>query len=256
MDLSERIAIITGGASGLGRATAERFVAAGARVALLDIDEAAGNALAAALGASGRYCHVDVADDESVAAAIDAVIDAWGAIHVCVNCAGRGGGGIKTLGRNGRFPLALFKEVIEINLIGTFNVLARAAEKMAVNDPDAGGERGVIVNTASIAAFEGQRGQVAYAASKGGIVGLTLPAARDLAYYGIRVVTIAPGVFDTPILKGISDEARASLASSIPFPQRLGAPAEYAALAEHVVRNAYLNGAVLRLDGALRMAMG
>lgn len=256
MDLSEKIAIITGAASGLGRATAERFAAAGARVALLDVDEAAGKALAAGLGEAAMYRRVDVANDDSVAAAIDGVVDAWGAVHVCVNCAGRGGGGIKTLGRKGRFPLALFKEVLEVNLVGTFNVLARAAEKMSVNDPDVGGERGVIVNTASIAAFEGQRGQVAYAASKGGIVGLTLPAARDLAYYGIRVVTIAPGVFDTPILKGITDEARASLAASIPFPQRLGEPAEYAALAEHVVRNAYINGTVLRLDGALRMAMG
>lgn len=254
MDLVDKVAVITGGASGLGRATAERFVSAGASVAIFDRDEDKGQALADTLGDDAIFCNVDIADDERIATGIDQAMQAFGAIHCCVNCAGRGGGATKTLGRGGRFPMDLFREVIGINLIGTFSVLTQAAEKMALNEPTDTGERGVIVNTASIAAFEGQKGQVAYAASKGGIVSLTLPVARDLARVGIRVVTIAPGVFDTPILQGISDEVRGHLEKSIPNPSRLGDVDEFASLVEHIVNNAYLNGETIRLDGALRMS--
>jgi NAD(P)-dependent dehydrogenase (short-subunit alcohol dehydrogenase family) len=177
----------------------------------------------------------------------------FGAIHICVNCAGRSSGATKTLGRKGAFPMDLFRDVININLVGTFNVLSHAAEKMAENEADEHGERGVIINTASIAAFEGQKGQVAYAASKGGMVSMTLPIARDLAYYGIRVVTIAPGLFETPILNGLSPEIKENLAKNIPNPSRLGDSNEFAALAEHIVNNCYINGETIRLDGALRM---
>ncbi len=256
MELTDSVAIVTGGASGLGRATVERFTAAGGRVAIFDFNEETGRELAQALGDRVLFCRVDVADDDSIAAAIDAVMKAYGAIHVCVNCAGRGGGATKTLGRKGRFPMALFREVLNVNLIGTFSVLTQAAEKMADNAPNVHGERGVIINTASVAAFEGQRGQVAYAASKGGIVAITVPIARDLAYYGIRVATIAPGLFDTPILKGLSEERKVELAQDIQFPKRLGQAAEYAALAEHIVANPYINAETVRLDGGLRMGPG
>ena len=253
MKLADKVAIITGGASGLGRATAERFAGQGARVAIFDLNREAGAELQGALGEQGIYCRVDVADDDSVEAGIAAVMDRFGAVHVCVNCAGRGGGATKTVGSKGRFPMDLFREVVNINLIGTFSVLSQAAEKMAANEPGEDGERGVIINTASIAAFEGQKGQVAYAASKGGLVSITLPIARDLAYYGIRVVTIAPGLFDTPILKGLSQEVKDGLARDIPNPARLGDVREFAALAEHVVRNSYINGETIRLDAGLRM---
>ena len=253
MDLKDKVAVITGGASGLGRATAEMFHTAGAKVAILDLNEEQGAVSAEKLGAGAMSVRVDIADDESIASAIRSVVAAWGSIHICVNCAGRGGGATKTLGKKGRFPMSLFRDVININLIGTFSVATQVAEIMANNEPDPSGERGVIINTASIAAYEGQRGQVAYAASKGGMISLTLPMARDLANYGIRVVTIAPGVFDTPILQGITPELRQSLAQGIPFPSRLGSPPEFAALARHVAENAYLNGETIRLDGALRM---
>jgi 3-hydroxyacyl-CoA dehydrogenase/3-hydroxy-2-methylbutyryl-CoA dehydrogenase len=253
MELQNKVAIVTGGASGLGRATVERFVAEGARVAIFDLNEEEGTALVNELGPDAIFCPVDVADDATISAGIQSVMAAFAAIHICVNCAGRGGGATKTFGKKGRFPMALFRDVININLIGTFSVLTQAVEKMAANKADENGERGVIINTASIAAFEGQKGQVAYAASKGGLVGLTLPIARDLAYYGIRVVTIAPGLFDTPILKGLSDEVKQSLSKDIPNPARLGDGAEYADLATHVVNNPYLNGETIRLDAALRM---
>lgn len=254
MELGNKIAIVTGGASGLGRATVERFVSAGAKVAAFDLDEEKGNALSESFGDAAIFCKVDVTDDAAIAAGIEEVMQAFGAIHCCVSCAGRGGGATKTLGRDGRFPMELFRDVINVNLVGTFSVLTQAAEKMSLNEPDENGERGVIVNTASIAAYEGQKGQVAYAASKGGIVSLTLPVARDLAYFGIRVVTVAPGVFDTPILQGISDEVRGSLARSIPNPSRLGNVGEFSALVQHIVNNPYMNGETIRLDGGLRMS--
>jgi NAD(P)-dependent dehydrogenase (short-subunit alcohol dehydrogenase family) len=254
MQLKDKVAIVTGGASGLGRATAERFLAAGARVAIFDLNEEQGTSAARDLGQGAIFCPVNVADDNAIAAGIDATMQQFGAIHVCVNCAGRGGGATKTLGKGGRFPMELFRDVININLVGTFSVLTQAVEKMAENEPGEEGERGVIINTASIAAYEGQRGQVAYAASKGGLVSITLPIARDLAYYGIRIVTIAPGVFETPILGGISSEVKEGLARGIPFPSRLGQPPEFGRLAQHVVENSYLNGEVIRLDAALRMS--
>ncbi len=183
-------------------------------------------------------------------------MQAFGAIHICINCAGRGGGATKTLGRKGRFPIAMFRQIIDVNLIGTFNVLIQATEKMAENEPNENGERGVIINTASVAAYEGQRGQVAYSASKGGIVAMSIPIARDLAYYGIRIATIAPGLFETPLLQGLSAEVKQGLAKDIPFPKRLGEAKEFAAMAEHIVNNPYINGETIRLDAALRMGMG
>lgn len=254
MNLKSRVAIVTGGASGLGRATAEAFVSAGAKVAIFDLDKDKGESLSESLGEAAIFCEVNIADDAMIEAGMDRVMQIFGAIHICVNCAGRGGGATKTLGRDGRFPMELFRDVININLVGTFSVLTRAAEKMSLNEPDENGDRGVIVNTASIAAYEGQKGQVAYAASKGGIVSLTLPVARDLAYFGIRVVTVAPGIFDTPILQGISDEVRDGLASSIPHPPRLGDVNDFSALVQHIVTNPYINGETIRLDGGLRMS--
>jgi NAD(P)-dependent dehydrogenase (short-subunit alcohol dehydrogenase family) len=254
MNINNKVAIVTGGASGLGRATVEALISAGAKVAIFDVDEDKGESLSESLGEATVFCKVNVADDAMIEAGMDRVMQIFGAIHVCVNCAGRGGGATKTLGRSGRFPMELFRDVININLVGTFSVLTRAAEKMSLNEPDENGDRGVIVNTASIAAYEGQKGQVAYAASKGGIVSLTLPVARDLAYFGIRVVTVAPGIFDTPILQGISDEVRDSLASSVPHPPRLGDVNDFSALVQHIVTNPYINGETIRLDGGLRMS--
>ncbi len=254
MQLSNKVAIVTGGASGLGRATVERLLADGASVAIFDLNEEQGQSLVEELGGAVMSCAVNIADDDAIAAGIEQVMERFGAIHICVNCAGRGGGATKTLGRSGPFPMDLFRDVININLIGTFSVLSQAAEKMALNEPDEGGERGVIINTASIAAFEGQRGQVAYSASKGGLISITLPIARDLAYYGIRMVTIAPGVFETPILKGITPEVKQGLAKDIPFPHRLGESPEFAMLVRHIVENPYINGETIRLDAALRMA--
>lgn len=254
MQLENKVALVTGGASGLGRATIEKFAGAGARVAIFDLNEEQGPEVAESIGEGAIFCRVDVADDDAIASAMASVKDAFGALHICVNCAGRGGGATKTLGKGGRFPIDLFRDVININLVGTFSVLSQAAELMAQNEPADDGERGVIINTSSIAAFDGQKGQVAYSASKAGLVGMTLPIARDLAYYGIRVVTIAPGVFDTPILEGLPDAAREALGKSIPYPSRLGSPEEFAAMAAHLVTNPYVNGETIRLDGALRMS--
>jgi len=223
-------------------------------VAIFDLNAEAGQALADQHPGRALFRPVNIADDDAISAAVDDVMTAFGAIHVCVNCAGRGGGATKTLSRKGRFPMELFRDVININLIGTFSVLSRVAEKMADNEPDTNGERGVIINTASIAAYEGQKGQVAYAASKAGLVGITLPIARDLSYYGIRIMTIAPGVFDTPILQGLPPAAKESLSKSVPNPARLGEPKEFGALARHIVNNSYINGETIRLDGALRMS--
>ncbi len=253
MKVRDSTFLITGGASGLGEATARRLVAAGARVAIADVNRERGERLAEELGASARFASTDVTDEAAVRAAVGAAVEAFGRLDGAVSCAGVGDPA-KVLGKQGPHPLALFEKVVRINLIGTFNVLRLAAERMAANEPDAEGERGVIVNTASVAAFEGQIGQAAYSASKGGVVGLTLPAARELARHGIRVVTLAPGLFDTPLLAGLPEAARVSLGEQVPFPPRLGRPDEYAALALHVIENPMLNGEVIRLDGAIRLA--
>ena len=250
MDLQGLAAVITGGASGLGAATAALLAARGCRVAVLDINRAAAEASAARFGGVGIAC--DVADGPSGEAAMAAARAAHGPVRILVNCAGVGTAG-RIVGRDGPLALDAFERVIRINLIGTFNMLRLAAADMSTADPLADGERGVIVNTASIAAYEGQVGQPAYAASKGGVVGLTLPAARELARAGVRVVTIAPGLFHTPMVDGLPPEVQAGLAAGIPFPPRLGRPEEYAALVEHIAVNRFLNGEVIRLDGALRM---
>jgi NAD(P)-dependent dehydrogenase (short-subunit alcohol dehydrogenase family) len=239
-------ALVAGGASGLGEASARELAARGARVTVADLDEERGGALADELG--GAFVAADVTDESQVQAAVDAVEG----MRLAVSCAGIGWAE-RTVKRDGPAALQPFETVVRVNLIGTFNVLRLAAAGMAAGEPDAEGERGAIVLTASIAAFEGQIGQTAYAASKGGVVGLTLPAARDLARLGIRVCTIAPGLFDTPLLAGLPDEARRALGEQIPFPSRLGRPEEYARLACHIAENPMLNGEVLRLDGALRM---
>lgn len=244
-------ALVTGGASGLGAATARRLAANGAAVVLADLNRDAGEALASEIGA--RFIETNVTDAASVEGAVAAAAGQTGGLRILVNCAGIGIAA-KVVGKNGPHDLAQFNKVIQVNLIGTFNALRLAAAAMMANEPDAEGERGVIINTASVAAFEGQIGQAAYSASKGGIVGLTLPAARELARYGIRVVSIAPGLFDTPLLAGLPEAARASLGQQVPFPSRLGRPEEYAALAQHIVENAMLNGETIRLDGAIRMA--
>jgi NAD(P)-dependent dehydrogenase (short-subunit alcohol dehydrogenase family) len=253
VDLSGHTFLISGGASGLGAASARRFVSSGAHVVVADLNAAAGEALVAELGEGARFEWADVTDEASVQAAVNAATSTFGALHGAICCAGIGMAE-RTLGRNGPHPLASFVRVITVNLVGTFNVIRLAAAAIAESAPNAEGERGVIVNTASVAAFDGQIGQAAYSASKGGIVGMTLPIARDLARVGVRVVTIAPGIFDTPLLAGLPEPARASLGQQVPFPPRLGRPDEYAALAQHIVENAMLNGEVIRLDGAIRMA--
>jgi NAD(P)-dependent dehydrogenase (short-subunit alcohol dehydrogenase family) len=240
-------ALVAGGASGLGEATARELAARGARVTVADLNEERGAALADELG--GAFVATDVTDEAAVAAAVDAV----DGLRLAVSCAGIGWAE-RTVGKQGAAALQPFEAVIRVNLIGTFNVLRLSAAAMAAGEPDAEGERGAVVMTASIAAYDGQIGQTAYSASKGGVVGLTLPAARDLARVGIRVCTIAPGLFDTPLLAALPEEARQALGASIPFPPRLGQPAEYARLACHVAENTMLNGEVIRLDGALRMA--
>lgn len=250
MNLEGRVAIVTGAGSGLGRATAEAFAAAGARVAVVDLNLAAAADVAAAIGGLAIAC--DVADAASAQAAV-AAAGALGPVRVLVNCAGIGVAK-RVLGKEGPQSLADFEKVIRVNLLGSFNMLRLAAAAMAAADPLDGGERGVVINTASVAAFEGQVGQAAYAASKGGIVSMALPIARELAPLGIRVNTIAPGLFLTPLMRTLPEEVQVSLAKAIPCPSRLGEPGEFAALARHMVENAYLNGEVVRLDGALRMA--
>lgn len=250
MDLSQASAVITGAASGLGEATARHFAQRGAQVTVLDRDAARGRAVAEEIG--GHFVETDVTEETSVNAAIAFAQERMGKITVAVNCAGIAIG-IKTVGRDGPHPLDAFRRTIDINLVGTFNVARLTAATMQENTPDADGARGVIVNTASIAAFDGQKGQAAYAASKGGVAGMCLPMARDLASLGIRVMTIAPGTFMTPMLAGLPDEVRAQLAADVPCPPRLGDPSEYARLAGFIVENGYLNGEVIRIDGALRM---
>jgi 3-hydroxyacyl-CoA dehydrogenase/3-hydroxy-2-methylbutyryl-CoA dehydrogenase len=250
MELRTVKAVVTGGASGLGRATAARVVAAGGRVALLDLPTSKGEEVAK--GLSAIFTPADVTSAPAVEAALEAARARLGGINALVNCAGIGTA-MKTVGKSGPASLDAFTRVIQVNLIGTFNCIRLAAAIMARNEPTRDGERGVIVNTASVAAFDGQIGQAAYSASKGGIVGMTLPVARDLAELGIRVVTIAPGIFDTPLLATLSEPVRASLGKQVPFPSRLGQPDEYAALALHIIENVMLNGETIRLDGALRM---
>ena len=236
--------LVAGGGSGLGAATTNMLAAAGARVVVADLEGETPE--------GGRFVETDVTDEERVRAAVEAAVE-LGALRGAVNCAGIASAE-KVLGREGPHPLDSFAKVVQVNLIGTFNVIRLAAEAMAGNEPLEGGERGVIVNTASVAAYDGQIGQVAYAASKGGVVSLTLPVARELARNGIRVMTIAPGIFDTPMMAGLPEEARESLGDQVPFPSRLGKPEEYANLVKHIVENEMLNGEVIRLDGAIRMA--
>jgi NAD(P)-dependent dehydrogenase (short-subunit alcohol dehydrogenase family) len=250
MKLSTTAAVITGGASGLGEATARHFAENGAQVTILDRDAERGPAIATEIG--GHFIQTDVTDEDSVAAAIKFAVEKMGRISACVNCAGIAYG-IKTVGRDGPHPLDAYKRTVDINLTGTFNVARLAAVEISKNEPEPDGARGVIINTASVAAFDGQKGQVAYSASKGGIVGMCLPMARDLASTGIRVMTIAPGIFMTPMLAGLPEEVQQQLAEDVPNPARLGAPSEYGRTAGFIVEMGYLNGEVIRLDGALRM---
>ena len=257
MQLAGNTFLISGGGSGLGAACAREFAGAGAHVMIADVNAGAGEALAAALGERARFVHTDVTDEVSVQGAVDATRDAFGAVHGSLNCAGIAIAE-RVLGRNGPHSLTAFARVIGVNLIGTFNVTRLVGSAIVAAVGDVGGdevvERGVVINTASVAAFDGQIGQAAYAASKGGVAAMTLPLAREFARYGIRVVTIAPGIFDTPMLAGLPEPARRSLGQQVPFPPRLGRPDEFASLARHIVENQMLNGEVIRLDGAIRMA--
>ena len=252
MDLGTAKAVITGGASGLGFATAQRVIDAGGQVVLLDINDELGNESATKLGDRASYVNTDVANEESVQAAIATANETMGGITLAVNCAGVATAG-RTLGREGPWPSAMFSKVIQINLVGSFNVIKEAAAFMAQNDPNDDGERGVIISTASIAAFEGQIGQAAYSASKGGVVGMMLPIAREFAGFGIRVNTIAPGVFLTPMVAGMPEEVQDSLGKQVPFPPRLGRPEEYADAVEFIYGTTMVNGETIRVDGAIRM---
>ncbi|MGZ5034555.1 MAG: SDR family NAD(P)-dependent oxidoreductase [Usitatibacter sp.] len=252
MQIDHQVFLVAGGGSGLGAATAKMLVAHGGKVVIADVNPA-GDAVARQLGANARFLATDVTDEAQTQAAVDLCIAAFGAIHGVVNCAGIAPGE-RVVGKAGPHSLASFERAVRINLVGSFNVIRLAAAKMSVQAAFASGERGVIVNTSSVASMDGQIGQAAYAASKAGVNGMTLPIARELARFGIRVMTIAPGIFDTPMLQGMSEELRASLGQQVPFPPRLGRPEEYAALVKHVIENEVLNGEVIRLDGAIRMA--
>ncbi|EHK82048.1 3-hydroxyacyl-CoA dehydrogenase [Rhodococcus pyridinivorans] len=251
MIVNDSVAVVTGGASGLGLATVKALLNDGAQVVIIDLPLSNGETIAKELGDRVRFVAADVTDEAAVTEALD-VAESLGPVRVAVNCAGIGNA-IKTVSKKGAFPLDAFKKVVDVNLFGTFNVIRLAAERIAKTEP-IDGERGVIINTASVAAFDGQIGQAAYSASKGGVVGMTLPIARDLASLLIRVVTIAPGLFKTPLLGSLPEEAQASLGAQVPHPARLGDPSEYGALAAHIVSNPMLNGEVIRLDGAIRMA--
>ena len=253
MQVRNHTFLVTGGSSGLGAACVRRLVSDGAQVIIADVNVTDGEALAAELGDQARFVLTDVTDEGSVGTAVATTTSTFNGLHGVINCAGIAIAA-KVLSSRGTHSLDAFNKVIQVNLVGAFNVIRLVAEAMAQVEPDSGGERGVIINTASVAAFDGQIGQAAYAASKGGIVGMTLPLARELARYGIRVVTIAPGIFDTPMLAGLPEKARISLGEQVPFPSRLGSPAEFAALAHHIIENPMLNGEVIRLDGAIRMA--
>ena len=253
MDINGKVALVTGGASGLGRATAQTILEAGGQVALVDLNADLATQTARELGDGAAAFAANVAQADSVKAAIDAAVERFGAIHINVNCAGIGAAG-RTLGRDGPLSLEAFNFVIQVNLVGTFNSLRLCALHMAKNEPATpDGERGVIVNTASVAAFDGQIGQAAYSASKGGVVGMTLPIARDLGRNGIRVCTIAPGIFETPMMMGAPDRVRVPLVESVQFPNRLGEAPEFAQLARQIIENPYLNGETIRLDGGIRM---
>jgi len=253
MQLKGRAVLVTGGASGLGGATVDMIVAAGGRAVILDVNETAGAAAAKRHGDAVRFIRTDVSSEGDMQRAVDAAVQAFGEVHGLV-CAAGIAAAERVLPKEGVLPLERFTRIINVNLIGTFNAIRLAAAAMAGNAPTEAGERGVIVTTASVAAFDGQIGQAAYSASKGGIVAMTLPLAREFARMGVRVMTIAPGTFDTPLLSGLPDAARQSLAQQVPFPSRLGRPGEYAALVRHIFENEMLNGEVIRLDGAIRMA--
>lgn len=252
MDIKQVVGFVTGGASGLGEATIRRIVNDGGKVIIADLAEERGNKLAAELGESAWFQKVDVSSTESIQAALEKAIEKFGQVNAVVNCAGIAIAE-KVLGKKGPHTLESFARIININLIGSFNVIRLAAEKMAGNLPNPGGERGVVISTASVAAFEGQIGQTAYSASKGGIVSMTLPIAREMAVHGIRVMTIAPGLFETPMFDSLPEEARKSLGSMVPFPSRLGYPEEFALLVRTILENPMLNGSTIRLDGAIRM---
>ena len=251
MQIQNNVFLVAGGGSGLGAATARMLASAGAKVVVADLNDAAG--WAASPGGAARFIRTDVTDEAQTQAAVDLCVSAFGGIHGAINCAGIAPGE-RVVGKQGPHALASFERAIRINLVGTFNVIRLAATRMSTQPAMASGERGVIVNTSSVASMDGQIGQAAYAASKAGVNGMTLPIARELARFGIRVMTIAPGLFDTPMLQGMSEEIRASLGQQIPFPSRLGKPEEYAALVRHIIENEVLNGEVIRLDGAIRMA--
>lgn len=253
MELKDKVVLVSGGASGLGAACVRLFSQHGAQVVIADLNTETSEALAKELGANVTAVKVNVSEEADVQNAVKTAVEKFGGLHVAINCAGIGVAE-KVLGKDGPINLASFEKVIKVNLVGTFNVIRLAAAAMSQNEPNEAGERGVLINTASVAAFDGQIGQAAYSASKGGIVGMTLPIARELARVGIRVMTIAPGIFDTPLLAGLPEPARISLGQQVPFPPRLGRPSEYAALAKHIVENEMLNGEVIRLDGAIRMA--
>jgi len=253
MELKENVAIVTGGASGLGAACARRFALEGANIGVLDVDEDKGSRLAVELGTQAIFWRTDVTSEQSVQAAVDRTVAEFGGIHVVINCAGVGTPA-KVLGKNGPMALEHFNRVLQINLTGTMNVIRLAAAKIVENTPNMDGEKGVVVNTASAAAFDGQIGQAAYSASKAGVAGMTLPIAREFADYGIRVMTIAPGLFKTPMLESLPEKVQTALGQMVPFPKRLGKPSEFARLAEDIIKNPMLNGETIRLDGAIRMA--
>ena len=253
MEIRNCVAIVTGGASGLGEACVRNFVTNGAKVAIFDFAEERARKICSELGDAVLFCNTDVTDEKTVKAAVDQTTDSFGKIHLAINCAGVGDPA-KVIGKEGPMPMDHFNRVLQINLVGTMHVIRLAAEKMLKNTPNEEGERGVIINTASIAAFEGQIGQAAYSASKAGVVGMTLPIAREFADYGIRVVTIAPGIFETPMLAGLPEKAREVLYKMIPFPSRLGKPSEFTLLVKQIIENPMLNACTIRLDAALRMA--
>lgn len=252
MQVAGSVAVVTGGASGLGEACVRDLAREGAKVAILDLTEEAGRAIASELGDSAIFCRTDVTDEKTVQAAVDATVDAFGGIHVAVNCAGVATPA-KVLSKKGPMSIDGFTQVVRINLIGTMNVIRLAAEKMVNNAPNEDGEKGVVINTASVAAFEGQIGQAAYSASKAGVAGLTLPVAREFADYGLRVVTIAPGLFETPMAAGLPEKVLESLRKMIPFPRRFGKPSEFSLLVKHIIENPFLNAETIRLDAAVRM---
>jgi 3-hydroxyacyl-CoA dehydrogenase/3-hydroxy-2-methylbutyryl-CoA dehydrogenase len=252
MEIKDSVSVVSGGASGLGEATVRHLLEKGSKISILDIGEESGQKIASELGDSVIFCKTDVTDEQSVQTAIDRTMETFGAIHGAINCAGVGTPA-KVLGKEGPMPIGQFNQVVQINLVGTMNVIRLAGEHMVKNNPNSDGERGVVVNTASVAAWEGQFGQAAYAASKAGVVGMALPIAREFSDHGIRVVTIAPGLFETPMLAGLPEKVKESLYQMTLFPKRLGKPVEFARLVSHIIENPMLNGEVIRLDGGIRM---